>query len=190
MLRTVSGKKEAPGEQPDEMERPVEGSGELVVVLGIALADEAEEVFVDEVEPEEAVVAKAGEDVPRRGDGKEEQGAAEQAELAPAAKFTGDQQVEEGGAGEEDDPDQPLGENGERHESVDRVPVARSVFSLAECGGEAIERGGEEEADDDLGDESAGEEELADRGQHHQRGVEAGARDRRRGCPSAGPAMP
>ncbi len=65
------------------MEGPVEVAGELVVVAGDAAAEEAEDVLVDEVEPEEAVavgaagVAQAGEDVPRGGDGEEEEGAGE-----------------------------------------------------------------------------------------------------------------
>ncbi len=72
------GKKEAPGEEPDEVEAPEEIAGELVVVHRDALAEEAQEVLVDEVEPEEAVavhaagVAQAGEDVPGRGYGEEE----------------------------------------------------------------------------------------------------------------------
>ncbi len=52
----------------------VEGGGELVIVHRVTAAEEAEEVLVDEVEPEEAVavhasgVAEAGEDVPGSGD--------------------------------------------------------------------------------------------------------------------------
>ena len=75
----AQGQEERPGEEPDEVERPVEVAGELVVVAGDAAAEEAEDVLVDEVEPEEAVavhaagVAQAGEDVPRRGDEQEEQ---------------------------------------------------------------------------------------------------------------------
>ncbi len=70
------GSEEAPGKEPDEVQRPVERGGELVVVARDAAAEEAQQVFVDEVEPEEAVaaraagVAQAGEDVPRRGDGQ------------------------------------------------------------------------------------------------------------------------
>ena len=71
------------------MQAPEEVAGELVVVLGEALAEEAEEVLVDEVEPEEAVavhaagVAQAGEDVPGGGDGEEEERAGEGLEAAP-----------------------------------------------------------------------------------------------------------
>jgi hypothetical protein len=76
---------EAPGKEPDEVEEPVGEGGELVVVVWIALAEEAEEVLVDEVEPPEAVdvaeggdvadlmalagVGEADEDVPGGGDG-------------------------------------------------------------------------------------------------------------------------
>ena len=101
------------------MEGPVEGGGELVVVAGDAAAEEAEDVLVDEVEPEEAVavhasgVAQAGEDVPGGGDGEEEQRAGEGFELAPVAEFAGEGEKEGGGGEEEDNGDQALGEDGE-----------------------------------------------------------------------------
>ncbi len=41
------------------MEAPEEIAGELVVVHRVALAEEAQEVLVDEVEPEEAVAVHA-----------------------------------------------------------------------------------------------------------------------------------
>ncbi len=81
--------KEGPREEPYEMEAPVEVAGELVVVHRVALAEEAEEVLVDEVEPEEAVavhaasVAESGEDVPWGSDEEEEQSAGEGFEGAP-----------------------------------------------------------------------------------------------------------
>ena len=89
------GKEEAPGEEPYDVEAPEEIAGELVVVHWIALAEEAQEVLVDEVEPEEAVavhaagVAQASEDVPWRGDGEEEK-AGEGFELAPSSLFAGE----------------------------------------------------------------------------------------------------
>ena len=77
------------------MEGPVEGGGEFVVVAGDAAAEEAKDVLVDEVEPEEAVavqaagVAQAGKDVPGSGDGEEEEQAGEGFEAAPVAEFAG-----------------------------------------------------------------------------------------------------
>ena len=71
---------ERPGEEPDKMEAPKERAWELVVVHRIASAEEAEEVLVDEVEPEEPVavhaagVAQASEDVPRSCDEEEREG--------------------------------------------------------------------------------------------------------------------
>ena len=65
---------EAPGEEPDEVEGPVKIAGEFVVIVRDASAEEAEDVLVDEVEPEEAVavgssgVSERGENVPRGGD--------------------------------------------------------------------------------------------------------------------------
>ena len=110
---------EAPGEEPDQVEAPVEVAGELVVVRRDAAAEEAEDVLVDEVEPEEAVavhaagVAQAGEDVPGGGDGEEEQGAGEGFEAAPVAVFAGEREVDDGGAEEEDEGDEAFGEDGE-----------------------------------------------------------------------------
>ena len=75
------------------MEQPVGDERQAVVVVRIALAEETQEVFVDEVEVPEAVdvagcwmvadgmalvgVRESGEDVPRRGDGEEEQDSGE-----------------------------------------------------------------------------------------------------------------
>ena len=83
-----SGDEQAPGEEPDEVEEPVRIPAELVVVVRVAQAEEAQEMFVDEVEVEEAVnvadggmvadrvslvgVGEAAEDVPGRGDGEEQ----------------------------------------------------------------------------------------------------------------------
>ena len=111
------------------MEAPVEVAGELVVVARDAAAEEAEDVLVDEVEPEEAVavhaagVAQAGEDVPGRGDGEEEEGAGEGFEAAPVAEFAGEGEVEDGGGEEEDDGDQALGEDGEGEGGPEEVGV-------------------------------------------------------------------
>ena len=109
---------ERPGEEPDEMEAPEEVAGELVVVHRVALAEEAQEVLVDEVEPEEAVavhaasVAETGEDVPGSGDEKEEKSACERLEVAPVFVFASEDEIDDGGAEEEDQGDQAFGEDG------------------------------------------------------------------------------
>ncbi len=113
------GGEEAPGEEPDQVEGPVEVAGELVVVAGDAAAEEAEDVLVDEVEPEEAVavgaagVAQAGEDVPRGGYGEEEKDAGEGLERAPAVELVGPEEEEKSGGEDEDDGDEAFGEDGE-----------------------------------------------------------------------------
>ena len=110
---------EAPRKEPDEVERPVEEAGELVVVARDAAAEEAEDVLVDEVEPEEAVavcaagVAEAGEDVPGGGDEEEESDAGEGAEAAPVFVVAGEGEVDGSRAEEEDEGDEALGEDGE-----------------------------------------------------------------------------
>ncbi len=77
-------------------------------------------MFVDEVEPEEAVavhaagVADGGEDVPGGGDGKEEKKAGEGAEGAPFFIVAGEGEIEDRGAEEEDESDEAFGEEGQR----------------------------------------------------------------------------
>ena len=152
---------ERPGEEPDEVKAPEEVSGELVVVHGEALAEETEEVLVDEVEPEEAVamaeegavgVAEAGEDVPGSGDREEEGGSGEGFQLAEGAPLAGEGEVDDGGAEEEDERDEAFGEDGEGEGDPEEVGVSgggeescsrgRVVFEGME---EAVEGGAEEE---------------------------------------------
>ncbi len=140
------GKEEAPGKEPDEMEGPEEISGELVVVHGDALAQEAEEVLVDEVEPEEAVtvgsagVAEAGEDVPRGGDGEEEEDSGEGFQPAPMLCFSGQEEIGEGGSEEEHESDEALGEDGEGetgpHGAGIEDGVRREAFGFSQRRGE------------------------------------------------------
>ena len=117
--RDAEREEEAHGEEPNDVEAPVEGGGELVVVARDAAAEEAEDMLVDEVEPEEAVavdapgVAQAGEDVPGGGDEEKEERAGEWFEAAPVAEFAGEREEEGGGGEDEDDGDQTLGEDGE-----------------------------------------------------------------------------
>ena len=68
-------------------------------------------------------VAQAGEDVPRGGDGEEEEGSGEGFEAAPVAEFAGEGEIEEGGGEEEDDGDQALGEDGEGEGGPEEVGV-------------------------------------------------------------------
>ena len=128
------GGEEAPGEEPDQVQGPVEVAGELVVVAGDAAAEEAEDVLVDEVEPEEAVavgaagVAQAGEDVPGGGYGEEEEEAGEGLEGAPAVELAGPEEEEEDGGEDEDDGDEALGEDGEGQGGPHQVGPDGGVF--------------------------------------------------------------
>ncbi len=114
----AAGRKRLQGKSQTRWRVPVESCGELVVVAGDAAAEEAEDVLVDEVEPEEAVavgssgVAEAGEDVPRGGYGEEEKDAGEGAKAAPEMDLAGPEEEDEGGREDEDDGDQALGEYG------------------------------------------------------------------------------
>ena len=102
------GEEEAPGEDPDEVEEPVGDPRQAVVVVGIAEAAEAEDVFVEEVEVPEAVdvaeggdvtdgmalvgVAQTGEDVPRGGDEEEEEESGDGLEATPATPLAAEQE--------------------------------------------------------------------------------------------------
>ena len=108
------------------MQQPVRGKGQLVVVVRVAQAEEAQEVLVDEVEVQEAVdvaeggvvadgvaligIGEAAENVPGRGDGQKEQRAGDGLEAAPAPPLAGEQQVGNGRADKEDRRDETLGE--------------------------------------------------------------------------------
>ena len=102
-------KEETPREEPDEMRQPVHRERHFVVVVWEAAADEAQGMFVDEVEVPEAVnvseggmiadgmsligVREAAEDVPRSRDGKIKQDAGEWLQFAPATPVSAEQQV-------------------------------------------------------------------------------------------------
>src|ERR1700736_2100644 len=109
----------APGKEPDQVQTPEEISRQLVVVHRDALAKEAQEVFVDEVEPEEAMavhasgVAQAGEDVPRGSDGEEEEQACEWLQRAPFLVVAGHGQIDDSGTEDEDRGYQTFGEDRE-----------------------------------------------------------------------------
>jgi len=132
----------APGHEPDEDEAPEESEGDGVIVVGDAKVEVAEEMFVDEVEPEPAAdvavggegdrpvavdegevagmtlsgVREGDEDVPRCGDGEEDEGAGDWMELANtgddgAKVATGEDKVGENDEDGEDDADEALGED-------------------------------------------------------------------------------
>ena len=88
-----------PGEEPEEEEEPEDGDGDLAVVMGNAVAEEAGDVLVVEIEPGPAgvggeakagghgdgLIAEGGEDVPGCGDGEEEERRGDEFELAEEA---------------------------------------------------------------------------------------------------------
>ncbi len=119
----------APGHEPDEDESPEEEEGDGVVVAGDAEVEVAEEVLVDEVEPEPAVdvavgwegdgpvavregevagmtlggVGEGDEDVPRGGDEEEDDDAGDGVELADACEDGAEAAAGEGEVGEDDE---------------------------------------------------------------------------------------
>ncbi len=148
------GEEEAPGKEPDEVQEPVGERGELIVVVRIALAEEAEDVLVDEVEVPPAVdVTKGGdvtdgmafaaigaayEDVPGGRDGEEQKRAGEGLEVAPASALAREPEVGDGSAKEKHRGDEAFDQQGER-ECGPRPVDARGLVVL-EAGEKAVQR--------------------------------------------------
>ena len=79
-------------------------------------------------------------------------------ELAPAPPLAGNGEIGEQGDSDDDQREQALGEHGERQQGVYGVPTPARA-GTGQGGDQAIERGGDEEAENCLRDEHAGEEE-------------------------------
>ncbi len=120
-----------------------------------------------------AGIAESGEDVPGRGDGKEEQNTGEQAELTPAPPIASQQQVGHGGGKEEDRGNQPFGQHGQRQSSPGQVKAER--FVIFERNEKIVESKGQQERKQDFGNEDTGEEENSHAGQNAEGGIERGA---------------
>ena len=177
---------DAPGKEPDQVQAPVENKGKLVVVDWITFAQKAKHLLVDEVEIEEAVdvarggnvayrvtrawIAQPGENVPGRGDGKEEQNAGEQAELTPAAPISGEQQVRHGGEEEKDRSHQPLGQHGQRQSRPGQVKA--EGFLVFQPDEKIVKSEGQQEGKQDFGNEDAGEQKNSHAGQNAEGGIE------------------
>ena len=123
-------------------------------------------------------VAQPCQDVPRRGDGKEKRGAGEGTKLTPAAEFPCEEQVDHDRAAEEDRGDEAFGEHGAGEDGVDGVHAqssASSVESAIQAAQEAIEANAEEQCQQHIRDEVAGEEKDAGGGEDAEGGVGGGA---------------
>ena len=182
--------KQAPGEDPDQVQQPVGKAGQLVVVVRVAQAEEAQVMLVDEVEVKEAVdVAEGGvvadgvalvgigqpaENVPGRGDGQKNQRAGDRLQLAPAPPQAGDKQEGNCRADKECRSDQALGH--QRQSQKRPHPVKARGAARLEAGQQAIKRNQQKEAELRLGNDEAGKEKRPDGGEHAQPGIEAGAR--------------
>ncbi len=121
-----AGRNRLHGKSQTRCEQPIGDERQAIVVVRKALAEETQEVFVDEVESTRSrerclvwVIAdgvslvgvrESGEDVPRRGDGEEEQDSRDGLQVAPAAPLSAQQQQGNGRGGEEDGSDESLGQ--------------------------------------------------------------------------------
>ncbi len=145
-----------PWEQPHQVEQPEQQDGDAVVVLRPSGAEEAEQVLVEEVEPEEAaVVAGAaghgevevrrvpddGQDVPRRGDGERQQRSGDGTQAAPgfrARQLAGEGEVQAPCGHWEDGADQALEEQAGADGGIEQVhPESRPALFWIEGAQEA-----------------------------------------------------
>ena len=151
---------EAPGKEPDQVEEPVGGKRQLVVVVRVSLTKEAQVMLVDEVEVPETVdvadggvvadgvplvgIGQSAKDVPGRGDGEEKQRAGYGLQKPPAAPQAGQEQVGNGRADKECGGDQSLGEQGKRQGRPHPVKAHRPA--RLEAGEQAVKGDEQEEA--------------------------------------------
>ena len=135
------------------MEQPVGDERKLVVVVRVAQAEEAQEVFIHKIKVEEAVdvsdggvvadgvslvrIGEAAEDVPGRGDEQEEQESRDGLEVAPATPLAGEQQVRDGRAEEKDGRNQSFGKQSKGYGGPH--PVDASGAAGFESGDETVE---------------------------------------------------
>src|SRR5262249_33601155 len=146
------------------------------------LVEEAKEVLVDEIEPEEAAnvalrrIAQTGEDVPRGGDDQKNERAGQQAHPQEMPELAGEEQVQADGRKRENQSDQALGQNVQRAGSS--KPPTRPAGGLVALKGEEKESEGEDEpeADENVRDEEARENERAQSQRGGESSVESGRR--------------
>ncbi len=122
-----------------------------------------------------AGIAKSGEDVPGSCDGEEEQQSGEEMELAPATPLSGEGQIGNESHANDDEGEESLGEYGESQQHVACIPVAALVGAV-KGRDQTVKCGGNEEAEDRLWNEHAGEEEISETGDREEPGVESRAR--------------
>src|ERR1700687_4963167 len=93
-----SGQKHTPREKPDKMGAQPKPEWHGVVVRRVAGPDCTFEMFIDKVRPEKSVRTQAGEDVPWRRNGEEDQAARKRLQFTPAGPAVGrdDEQSKDG----------------------------------------------------------------------------------------------
>src|SRR5262249_31201494 len=142
-----------------QMQRPVERRRQFVVVVWVTLSQEAEEVLVDKVKPEKSVttlaasVSQARENMPRSRDQQEESKPGKHSELAPPTPLARNQQVAEGRDAGEQERDEPLRENSERHACISGIPSPR-LRSKLQRGQKEIERSRDQRAQEHVGNQN------------------------------------
>src|SRR5439155_27314782 len=131
--------------------------GELVVVHGIPLPQKAQEVLVDEIEPEESLVPNARQDVPRGRQQEEKPGSAHETELLPAPPLSAQQEIRSRDQADENDSDQSFGEHGERRRSITGVPPPSVALIRLEGRQKEIQRRADQEGQQRIRYEDTGE---------------------------------
>ena len=118
-------------------------------------------------------VGQAGQDVPRRGDGQEQQQPGQRLQCAPAAPLSAQQQQRDRGREEEHRSDQALGQQGQRQRRPHAVEADGPP--ALETRDEAVQRKKKKERKQRFGNGEARKQERPDSGENPQRRVESGA---------------
>ena len=154
-----------------------------------ACSQEAEDVLVQKVEVPEAVhvagrwnvahrvslvgVRKAGQNVPRRGDGQKQQQSAKGLQRPPAPPVPAQQQQGNGRRGKEDGRNQALGQRSQRQRRPHAVKPNRPA--ALQPGDKAVKRQQQQKREQHLRNGEAREQKRPDGGEHPQRGIKRGS---------------
>ena len=186
------GKKDGPGEDPEDEVEPEEPDGGEAVVVRDAFGEKAGDVLVVEIEPGPACrgreaetlrksdgrVAEGGEDVPGGCEGEEDCGACEEVEFEEEVELFCYCEVEEDEGDGEDEADEALGEDVQGHDGREGEAGQEGGCLLlsvnaVECDQEEVDGESHPESEQDVRNVEAGVEIWADACGHGESGVEA-----------------
>lgn len=184
--------KGCPGHDPEDAQQPEQRNGDLAIVVRYAMTEKAGDVFVVEIEPSPAAVSReplagrkgdcgsadGGENVPWRGDPQKDSGGCPEVQPREQTKLSRDREVRKHEPDGEDQSDEALGENVERHHAGEAHAwnKRRAILTDAVEGDEEeMNPKGHPERKEDVGNKEARVEIRSDTGGQRKGGVEASA---------------